>query len=171
MVRFLAQFQNGAKLGSPKGPLSGWTYCMLRIVCFCLVFIVTLATGQTAWAQQGSQENTGPLPPPPPNAAPFVESAPVVAFKRIEDQNGSVRIAFKGIGPGGAKIEVRDVIVAPMRQSGLTRSKGRLSSTRGRVRGWPRRVTFRRHSIRPTWLPLPPMGKLKCKTRVTCRSS
>jgi hypothetical protein len=53
------------------------------------------------------------LPPPPPSAAPFVESVPVVAFKRIEDQNGSVRIAFKGIGPGGAKIEVRDVIVAP----------------------------------------------------------
>ena len=113
MVRVLAQFQNGAKLGGSKRPPSGWTYCMLRIVCFCSVFIVTLATGQTAWAQQGSQENTGPLPPPPPSAAPFVEGAPVVAFKRIEDQNGSVRIAFKGIGPGGAKIEVRDVIVAP----------------------------------------------------------
>ena len=102
MVRFLAQFQSGAKLGG-----------MLRNVCLCAVFIATLATGQTARAQQGSQDNTGPLPPPPPSAAPFVESAPVVAFKRIEDQNGSVRIAFKGTGPGGAKIEVRDVIVAP----------------------------------------------------------
>jgi hypothetical protein len=86
---------------------------MLRIVCFCSVFIVTLATGQAAWAQQGSQENTGPLPSPPPNAAPFLEGAPSVTFKRIEDQNGSVRVAFKGIGPGGAKIELRDVIVAP----------------------------------------------------------
>ena len=113
MVRFLAQFQNGAKLGGPKWPPSGWTYRMLRIVCFCSVFIVTLAIGETTWAEQGSQENTGPLPPPPPSAAPFVESAPFVAFKRIEDQNGSVRIAFKGIGPDGAKIELRDVIVAP----------------------------------------------------------
>jgi hypothetical protein len=86
---------------------------MVRIACFCLVFVVTLATGQTTWAEQGSQENTGPLPSPPPSAAPFVESAPFVAFKRIEEQNGSVRIAFKGIGPGGAKIELRDVIVAP----------------------------------------------------------
>ena len=112
MVSLLVQFQNGTKLGGPKGPPSRSTYCMLRMVCFCSVFIVTLSTGQTAWAQ-GSQENTGPLPPPPPSAAPFVESAPFVAFKRIEDQNGSVRIAFKGIGPGGAKIEVRDVVVAP----------------------------------------------------------
>jgi hypothetical protein len=102
MVRFLAQFQNWAKLAG-----------RLRIVCFCSVFIVTMATGQTTSAQQGSEENTGPLPPPPPNAAPIVESAPFVAFKRIEDQNGSARIAFKGVGPGGAKIELRDVIVAP----------------------------------------------------------
>ena len=42
-----------------------------------------------------------------------MESAPVAAFKRIEEQNGSVRIAFKGVGPGGAKIEVRDIVVAP----------------------------------------------------------
>jgi hypothetical protein len=113
MVSLLVQFQNGTKLGGPNRPPSRSTYCMLRMVCFCSVFIVTLATGQTASAQQGPQENTGPLPPPPPSAAPFVESAPVVAFKRIEDQNGSVRISFKGIGPGGAKIEVRDVVVAP----------------------------------------------------------
>jgi hypothetical protein len=86
---------------------------MLRRACFCLVFVVTLATGQTTWAEKGSQENSGPLPSPPPSAAPFVQSAPFVAFKRIEDQNGSVRIAFKDTGPGGAKIELRDVIVAP----------------------------------------------------------
>jgi hypothetical protein len=86
---------------------------MLRRACFCLVFVVTLATGQTTWAEKGSQENTGALPSPPPSAAPFVQSAPFVAFKRIEDQNGSVRIAFKDTGPGGAKIELRDVIVAP----------------------------------------------------------
>jgi hypothetical protein len=86
---------------------------MLRAVCFCSVFILTLATSQTSWAQQGSQENTGPLPPPPPNAAPFVESAPPATFRRIEDQNGSFRTAFKSSGPGGAKIELRDVIVAP----------------------------------------------------------
>lgn len=102
MVTFLAQIQNGTK---PAG--------VLRLVCFCSVFIVTMVTGQTTWAQQGSEENTGPLPPPPPSAAPFAESAPFVAFKRIEDQNGSARVAFKGIGPGGAKIELRDVIVAP----------------------------------------------------------
>ena len=113
MVRFLAQFRTGAELARPKKPPSGSTYRLSRMVCFCSVFIMTLATGQTAWAQQGAQENTGPLPPPPPNAAPFVESAAVAAFKRIEDQNGSVRIAFKGIGPGGAKIEVRDVVIAP----------------------------------------------------------
>jgi hypothetical protein len=113
MVRFLAQSQTRAKLASPKKPPSGSTYCLSRMVCFCSVFIVTLAIGQTAWAQQGSQEDTGPLSPPPPTAAPFVESAPVAAFKRIEDQNGSVRIAFNGIGPGGAKIEVRDVVIAP----------------------------------------------------------
>ena len=41
-----------------------------------------------------------------------MEGAPSVTFKRIEDQNGSVRVAFKGVGPGGAKIELRDVIVA-----------------------------------------------------------
>jgi len=86
---------------------------MLRTVCFCLVFIVTLATGPTTWAQKGSQENTGPLPSPPPNAAPFVESTSFEAFKRIEDQNGSIRVAFTGIGPGGARIEMRDVVVAP----------------------------------------------------------
>jgi hypothetical protein len=86
---------------------------MLRIVCFCLVFVETLAIGQMAWAENGSQENTGPLPPPPPSAAPFVESAPFVAFKRMEDQNGSARTVFKGVGPGGVKIELRDVIVAP----------------------------------------------------------
>ena len=85
---------------------------MLRIVSFCLVLVVTLATGQTTWAEKGSHENTGPLPSPPPSATPFVESAPFVAFKRIEDQNSSARIAFKDIGPGGAKIELRDVIVA-----------------------------------------------------------
>src|SRR6266480_1970091 len=73
MVSLLAQFQTGTKVGGPERPPSGWT--LLRIVCFCSVFIVTLATGQTAWAQQGSQENTGPLPPPPPSAAPFVETA------------------------------------------------------------------------------------------------
>jgi hypothetical protein len=85
---------------------------MMRIVCFCLILVVTLATGQTTWAEKGSPENTGPLPPPPPSAKPFVESAPFVAFKRIEDQNSSARIALKDIGPGGAKIELRDVIVA-----------------------------------------------------------
>jgi hypothetical protein len=69
--------------------------CMLRMVCCWSIFVVTLATGQTTWAEAGSQENTGPLPSPPPSAAPFVESAPFVAFKRIEDQNGSVRIAFR----------------------------------------------------------------------------
>ena len=113
MVRFLAQFQTAAKLAGPEKPPSGSTYGLSRMICFCSVFIVTLAVGQTAWAQQGAQENTGPLPPPPATAAPFVESAPVAAFKRIEEQNGSVRIAFKGVGPGGAKIEVRDIVVAP----------------------------------------------------------
>jgi hypothetical protein len=102
MVRFVAQFQHGAK---PAG--------MLREVCFCAVFIAALITGQTARAQQGSQENTGPLPPPPATAAPFVESAPFVAFKRVEDQNASVRTAFEGTGPGGTKIQVRDIVVAP----------------------------------------------------------
>jgi len=86
---------------------------MLRAVCFSSVLILTLATGQTSWAQQAPQENTGPLPPPPPNAAPLVESAPLATFQRIEDQNGSVRIAITSSGPGGAKIELRDVIVAP----------------------------------------------------------
>jgi hypothetical protein len=102
MVRFLAQYQNKAKPGG-----------MLRDACFCAVFIAALMTGQTARAQQGSQDNTGPLPPPPSTAAPFVESAPFVAFKRVEDQNASVRTAFEGIGPGGTKIQVRDVVVAP----------------------------------------------------------
>jgi hypothetical protein len=101
------------KLAGAKWRPSRWRHCMSRIVCFCSVFIVILAIGRTTWAQQGSQENTGPLPPPPPSAAPLVEGAPFVPFKRIEDQNGSMRIAFKGIGPGGAKIELRDVIVAP----------------------------------------------------------
>jgi hypothetical protein len=113
MVRFLAQFQTGAKLAGRKKPPSRSTSRLARMVCLGSVFIVTLAAGHTAWAQQGVQENTGPLPPPPATAAPFVESAPVAAFKRIEDQNGSVRIAFNGIGPGGAKIEVRDVVIAP----------------------------------------------------------
>jgi hypothetical protein len=113
MVRFIARSRTGAKLKRPKRPPSGSTYRRSRLVCFCAVVIVILATGETAWAQQGAQENTGPLPPPPATAAPFVESAPVAAFKRIEEQNGSVRIAFKGIGPGGAKIEVRDIVVAP----------------------------------------------------------
>jgi hypothetical protein len=113
MVRFLAQFQDSAELGGPDWPPSGWAGCGLRMVCCCSVVVVTLAAGQAAWAQRALQEDTGPLPPPPPSAAPFVESAPISAFKRIEDQNGSVRIAFKGIGPGEAKIEVRDVVVAP----------------------------------------------------------
>lgn len=101
-----------AKLVGAKWRPSGWTHRMLRVVCICLVFIATLVSGQT-WAEKGLQDDTGPLPSPPPNAAPFVEGAPSVPFKRIENQNGSVRIAFRGIGPGGAKIELRDVIVAP----------------------------------------------------------
>jgi hypothetical protein len=99
---------------------------MMRIVCFCLVLVVTLATGQTTWAEKGSQENSGPLPSPPPSAAPFVQSAPFVAFKRIEDQNGSVRIAFKDTGPGGAKIELRDVIVAAHASIQLDPIKGQV---------------------------------------------
>jgi hypothetical protein len=99
---------------------------MLRIVCFCSVFIVTLAAGQTTWAQKGSQENTGPLPSPPPNAAPSAESTPLGAFKRIEDQNGSVRVAFAGIGPGGARIELRDVVVAPDSSIRLDPVKGQV---------------------------------------------
>jgi hypothetical protein len=99
---------------------------MLRIVCLCLVFIVTLATGPTTWAEKGSQENTGPLPSPPPNAAPSVESTPFGAFKRIEDQNGSVRVAFAGVGPGGARIELRDVIVAPDSSIRLDPIKGQV---------------------------------------------
>jgi hypothetical protein len=104
---------NVAELAIAKWPPTGWRHCALRAVCFYSILIVTLATGQTSSAQQGSQENTGPLPPPPPNAAPFVESAPLATFQRIEDQNGSVRTAIKSSGPGGAKIELRDVIVAP----------------------------------------------------------
>ena len=129
---------------------------MLRIVCFCLVFVETLAIGQMAWAENGSHENTGPLPPPPPSAAPFVESAPFVAFKRMEDQNGSARTVFKGVGPGGVKIELRDVIVAPHASIRFDPIKGQVvvDTRSGRRAGEDRR----------------PFGDARCDQRgVHCR--
>jgi hypothetical protein len=97
---------------------------MLRAVYSCLAFFVTLAIAQTAGAEDGLLENTGPLPPPPPNAAPFIAKAPGVEFKRIGGQKGSSRTAFTGTGPGGVKIELRDVTIAPQASIELDPIKG-----------------------------------------------
>ena len=83
----------------------------MRTVLPFMSFAMSLAISQLTLAQTEPRENTAPLPEPPTNAAPLTESAPGAAFQPLE--NGSVRTVFQGVGPGGVKIEVRDVIVGP----------------------------------------------------------
>jgi hypothetical protein len=85
----------------------------MRAVIFFLTFAMSLLVSQLTWAQTELRENAAPLPEPPPNAPSFVESVPIVPFSRLENQNGSIRTVFQGVGPGGVEIELRDVIVAP----------------------------------------------------------
>ncbi len=97
---------------------------MLRAVYFCLAFFVALAITQAAGVEDGLLESTGPLPPPPPNAAPFIAKAPAAEFKRIGDQKGSSRTAFTGTGPGGVRVELRDVTIAPQASIEIAPIKG-----------------------------------------------
>ena len=92
------------------------------------------------------RENTAPLPEPPANAAPFIESVPIVTFRRLENQNGSIRTVFRGVGPGGVKIEVNDVIVGPHASVRIDSIKGPVvidtRSGEGRVKMGDRSVTL-----------------------------
>jgi hypothetical protein len=73
--------------------------------------------------QAESEVGSEPLSPPPPGAK-TVEISAVGAFRQTGNQQGAFRTVFEGLGPGGVKVEVRDVTVAPKAKVTLPAVKG-----------------------------------------------
>jgi len=92
----------------------------MRAFSFCTSIALALAICEPSWGA----ENTGPLPPPPPEAAPHTGAARIVPFERLGAQDGSIRTVFQGPGPGNTNIQIRDVIVGPKAVVRLDPSKG-----------------------------------------------
>ena len=84
----------------------------MRITSPLSIWALVIATTQLALAQGGGHEETGPLPEFAANNPAAVRqlSAP---FERLGMQNAGSRSVFQGIGPANAKVEIRDLIVAP----------------------------------------------------------
>jgi hypothetical protein len=84
----------------------------MRIMSALSICALAIAATPLALAQGGAHEDTGPLP----DAAagnPAAVRPPSAAFERLGTENAGIRSVFGGTGPDNAKVEIRDLIVAP----------------------------------------------------------
>jgi hypothetical protein len=65
-----------------------------------------------ARAQDGAHSDSRVLPPPPSGAPEYAGARIATPFERIGSQAGSMRTIFRGPGPDGTTVEIREIIVA-----------------------------------------------------------
>jgi hypothetical protein len=83
----------------------------VRITLRCGSIALILGFSGLAWGQDGSHSDTGPLPPPPSDAAEFVNRRPAILFEKLGTQDGMMRTIFQGQGPDNTNVEIREVII------------------------------------------------------------
>jgi hypothetical protein len=83
----------------------------LILVAGCLV--APPIVPNVARAQDGAHSDSRVLPPPPSGAPEYAAAGIATPFERIGSQAGSMRTIFRGPGPDGTTVEIREIIVAP----------------------------------------------------------